>query len=250
MVRFEEAFEQLELPEFLNGHEHNGIKIMQSDDSANTIEIARRFQDLYDEICSARFALINACRENYPEYLSKDVNFKGHLWIRTQFLNNAIIWYNNSYDIFLNVLVFYYKTYDKTLTEIEVLEILGYEGQKYRNNIINAFDNEIVKNMFNEFKNSYIIETKSNKAKNPVRTWANTLKHRQMLRYEELRSNRIKVLRISKDTNIRDYFESKSKVNYDSSESIKHLSMEEVSKTLFNYHKDFITLMKFCLQIE
>ena len=111
MVRFEEAFEKLDLPEFLNGQEHDCIKILQSDNPANSIEIARRFQDLYDEICSARFALINACRVNFPEYLSTDVNLKGHLWIRTQFLNNAIIWYNNSFDIFNKVLIFYYNLF-------------------------------------------------------------------------------------------------------------------------------------------
>ena len=140
MVRFEDSFEQLELPEFLNGQEHDSIKIMQSDDPANAIETARRFQDLYDEICSARFALINACRENFPEYLSTDVNFKGHLWIRTQFLNNAIIWYNNAFDIFLNVLVIYYKIYNKELTDKDVLVILGNKKRKYREKVDNAFE--------------------------------------------------------------------------------------------------------------
>ena len=43
------------------------------------IETCRRLQDLYDEICAARFALITACQSKYPEYISSEDNGGGHV---------------------------------------------------------------------------------------------------------------------------------------------------------------------------
>ena len=75
---FEKAFGILELPEYLNGLECRRLRLMKSDkEKPILIETCRRLQDLYDEICAARFALITACQSKYPEYISSEDNGAG-----------------------------------------------------------------------------------------------------------------------------------------------------------------------------
>lgn len=107
---FEKAFGILELPEYLNGLECRRLRLMKSDkEKPILIETCRRLQDLYDEICAARFALITACQSKYPEYISSEDNGGGHLWIQSQFVNTAILWYDAAFDILLQSIWIYFR---------------------------------------------------------------------------------------------------------------------------------------------
>ena len=73
---FKEALQLLELPEYLNGTEirYELNIVVSKKEKAVLIETCRRLQDLYAEICAARFALITSCQVKYTEYLSADTD--------------------------------------------------------------------------------------------------------------------------------------------------------------------------------
>lgn len=77
-----------------------------------------------------------------------------------------------------------------------------------------------------------------------MRDLANTLKHRRMLRYKELKTSNISFRSISKEQNLKDYFKSKVTDIYDSSKTTEYLSMEKVTNTLFSFHEDLVILNK------
>ena len=243
MVTFEEAFDKLQLPEFLNGHEHDVIKIWQSKDLATAVEVARRMQDLYDEICSARFALINSCKNEYDEYLSLDTNFKGHLWVKSQFLNNAITWYNNSFDILRQVLWFHYKMHMKNLCNDNFEQII--EGCKNFHKQKNVLVDKSWFGHFDKFINKYFeIPLNEKNISLSVRELANTLKHRRMLRYDQMKTSNGCYITIAKDQNLNDFLKSGGSTLYDSSKTLEYLSMEKVSDTLFSFHDDLVNLAR------
>lgn len=243
MITFEEAFGKLHLPEFLNGHEYNVIKIWQSKEFATDVEVARRMQDLYDEICSARFALINSCRNEYNEFLSFDTNYKGHLWIKSQFLNNAIIWYNNSFDILLQVLWFHYKMHNKELCNENYTQIIEDCKNFYKFN--SALENKPWYNHFDKFRKKYLYNPSSEKNRYlSVRDLANTIKHRRMLRYDQMKTSNRCYLTIPKEQSLKEFIKFGGSTLYDSSKTIEYLSMEKVSEILFSFHEDLVNLSK------
>ena len=243
MVSFEEAFKKLQLPEFLNGHEHDAIKFMHSKDLATDVEVARRMQDLYDVICSARFALINSCKNEYNEFLSLDTNHKGHLWVKSQFLNNAITWYNSSFDLLRQVLWFHYKMHGMHLCNENFNKIL--EGCKNFHKKQSILENKSWYNHFDKFRNDYLyIPSNEKKIYMSVRELANTLKHRRMIRYDQMKTSNICYNTTPKEQSITEFLKSGGSTLYDSSKAIDYLSMEKVSETLFSFHEDLVNLAK------
>jgi len=69
-------------------------------------------RDLYNQITSARFALILGHKKlhdsNYINWESDDL---GQYWLRFQYLKNSINWYNSSFDILLQVIWFGFALY-------------------------------------------------------------------------------------------------------------------------------------------
>lgn len=180
---FNDAFKLLELPEYLNGTEiRYELNIMVSKKETGVlIETCRRLQDLYDEICAARFALITSCQVRYPEYLSTGTDERGHLWIQSQFVNNAILWYNATFDILLQVIWVYFKLYKKkSLSLCNIEKVLS---KCNKSNILEFLPNEDWKGTLKSTLESF---DKAGTNLQYIHNWANTLKHRRMIEYEEL----------------------------------------------------------------
>lgn len=242
LISFEEAFKILELPEYLNGLERSHwISIMKSDREKRPIliETCRCLQNVYEEICAARFALINSCKLNYPEFIASDENRDSHLWIQSQFANNAILWYNATFDILLQVLWMYYKLYE------HLKKPLKFSNQN--------MDLMLAKCKLDKFKESIIGKEQyallvefTIKYKPTIAEWANTLKHRRMIEYKELQKgkyNRCYITSYS-DTNTFNDIKEGNLVEYDSSETLIVYSLSEVINKLFEYHKDICKLAR------
>jgi hypothetical protein len=80
-------------PDFLSSLEYRNYSIKGEHlDSTAKREVYRRTQSLYDATCSGRFNLCISCKRKFPEYLDIGNTGKAHVWMRTQFANNAILW--------------------------------------------------------------------------------------------------------------------------------------------------------------
>lgn len=149
------------------------------------IEIYRRVKSLYDAICSARFNLSISCKRGFPEYLDPENPKEATLWIRTQFANNAILWYNSIYDLILQVFWFYFKFFEKLRSPLK-LSVIN------MNDILSKCSFSSIKNI--QEKNSNIDEAlwkkltqlNENDNRGKIKDWANILKHRSTLAYNGL----------------------------------------------------------------
>ena len=253
---FDEAFQLLELPEYLNGTEilYKLNIIASKREKAILIETCRRLQDLYDEICAARFALITSCQVKYPEYLSASTDERGHLWIQSQFVNTAILWYNATYDILLQVVWIYYGLYKQVKRPLVLSDIDKVLENCKKKIVIEMVPDGNVKRELESFhykghpsvvkdsyRNAHIVE------------WANTLKHRRMIEYEELdRKHPVCVITLSRlpkivvkgQTSSKETPQEEVKTLYDSKDTVKRIKMTDVINVLFEYHKDICQLSR------
>lgn len=251
---FEDTFQLLELPEYLNGTEiRYELNIMTSKkEKAVLIETCRRLQDLYDEICAARFALITSCQVRYPEYLSADTDERGHLWIQSQFVNNAILWYNATFDILLQVIWVYFKLYK--LYKKESLSLCNIDkvlSKCNKNNVLGFLPNEDWEGTLKGTLESF---DKAGTNLQYIHNFANTLKHRRMIKYEELdkRKHRACFITLSQLPEIVIEGQPPSKQDsqeiktlYNSNETLQKVKMADVINLLFEYHKEICQLSKF-----
>ena len=255
---FEEAFERLELPEYLNGLEiHYKLNIIASKKKKGVlVETCRRVQDLYDEICAARFALVTACKGTYPEYLSADTDEKGHLWIQSQFVNTAILWYNATYDILLQVVWIYYELYkEKELSLCNIEEVLWNCTEKKVKALLSdvRFKNTLMS--FHSKPDSddveFILDYKNN---SKISEMANTLKHRRMIEYKELSErrhtacfitlSRLPEIIVKGQPHAKQDVQEEIAELYNSNKTLKQYKMNDVIISLFEYHKDICKLSK------
>ena len=175
---FKEAFQLLELPKYLNGREFDnkwGFATSKKE-KAVLIETCRRLQDLYDEIYAARFALMTSCQGRYPEYFSINADESSHLRIQSQFVNTAILWYNATFDILLQVIWVYYKLYEvnppkKKITTGDLEDILG---KCKKDKVVNTVPDDDIKSELNSFITKYHSKKSNNK---DVHEWAKLYNH-------------------------------------------------------------------------
>ena len=255
---FKEAFQLLELPEFLNGTEiRYELNIVASKkEKAVLIETCRRLQDLYAEICATRFALITSCQVKYPEYLSADTDEQGHLWIQSQFVNTAILWYNATFDILLQVVWVYYGLYKQVKKEVLTLNNIEsvLSGCKKKRVIAFVPDEQIKKELDSFHSKGYLINMETQYKNQNVVEWANTLKHRRMIEYEELNKrkhstcfitlSRFPEIVVKGQTPLIENPQEEIETLYNSNETLKIISMTDVINVLFEYHKDICQLSK------
>lgn len=79
-----------------------------------------KFLELYSMIASARSALINAFEKFYDSnIISWNSGYKGQLWMRFQYLKNAIIWYNSCEDYIYQIIWFAYDLYPRAINSEE-----------------------------------------------------------------------------------------------------------------------------------
>lgn len=71
-----------------------------------------KYLELYSMIASARFALMNAFQKFYDSnIISWDSGYKAQLWMRFEYLKNAIVWYNSCEDYIYQIIWFAYDMY-------------------------------------------------------------------------------------------------------------------------------------------
>lgn len=134
-------------------------------------ETFRLFQDVYNTFALAKFSFLEGFRKlHLYSTLKWESGAYGQYWIRTSYLNNAIIWYNSCFDILLQTL-WIGKRYYMNIFQLEDLWL------KYDDVLAKCRENKIPEECFKSFANESCVKF--------VRLSANKLKHRNGLRYKE-----------------------------------------------------------------
>ena len=142
-----------------------------------------KFRDLYSVIASARFALIKAHTKIHQNEVSWGSGYIGQLWLRSQYLQNSIIWYNSCEDYTLQIIWFAFEFFTNLEKYKEEMEKCRYgticmqlKGYKDQSEAINLFQ--------------YLKSYHDNKDIFYIRSLANSLKHKQYLKFKGLNHNR------------------------------------------------------------
>lgn len=223
--------EELVLLHSINGLEKHQIDVINNricyhlleEDVAICNEVFRLFQDVYYTFSLARFSLLEGYRKLH---LCSTVDWKsgafGQYWIRTAYLNNAIIWYNSCFDILIQTLwiarLYYIDKDNKNEREKEfVKKDIILNLNKVRARCKEKYINDLC---VREFKNelSWFF----------VHNAANCLKHRNTLHYSELMDSH-KVLFVLNE--------------YHSTRAESVISLEVVIENLISYHNCFVSLV-------
>lgn len=244
---FSDSFKELELPDFLNGLELYNFPIKYGNlESSSVLEVYRRIQSLYESICSARFNLCNACKLNFPEYLDSCNIEQAHIWIRAQFTNNAILWYNATFDLLLQVVWFYYELYKKIQKPL-VLSTSNFEK------ILKKCKLESIRTLASMHKGVVDVEILNkieelhNNQHVPISNWANSIKHRSSILYADMHScNRrnLQVYHCNPGEKLLDALKRNANLIYDSEETSKEVLFDDVIEHLIQYHKALIKCTK------
>lgn len=177
-------------------------------------ETFRLFQDVYNTFALAKFSFLEGFRKlHLYSTLKWESGAYGQYWIRTSYLNNAIIWYNSCFDILLQTL-WIGKRYYMNIFQLEDLWL------KYDDVLVKCRENKIPEECFKSFANESCVKF--------VRLSANKLKHRNSLRYKEFCDTNLIMF------NLGDY----NSISTESSTDI-----EEVISNLTSYHKAFVALV-------
>ncbi|MBQ9884186.1 MAG: hypothetical protein IJM43_07020 [Bacteroidaceae bacterium] len=244
---FKDIFDLLQLPEWLNGIECNMSSLISNKKREKDIllETARQFQYLYDAICSGRFNLAMACKKDYThDFLEEDAPSKAHVWVQIQFVNNAILWYNSTFDFLAQAVWLYYKLYehaanftiDSTKDRYsQIRERCNREEMiKIGERIVDSPD------LMKKVKNL------RNKLTGNIPKWANYLKHRGYIQYKEYTrpSSGLILINCEKGEDILSAITRGANVAYNSSETQSILSVREAIKTMINYHQLLMDVTK------
>lgn len=209
-----EVYKILESPFFLKDY-----KLVQPK-NAKDVETRRRIVDFMHEMNIAAFMLAMSFKEPYVDlFEEKDYNNKfKHLYYKQHYLYSAVIWYHNCFDLILQCLWFYHALYDdkqlKTdtvLTEMRACNI---------GKIVDKLYHGIYQNPISRFKkeNDYILDL------------ANKLKHRQFIENDSY------------------YLYAEAFVlneeDYNSDDTMTHISLNELQLKLIDYHHNIIRLSK------
>ena len=143
----------------------------------------------------------------------------GQYWIRTSYLNNAIIWYISCFDILLQTLWIAKKYYiNKRIKRTE----LRFEDLwlRYDEVLARCKETDIPESCISTFVNKDSVKY--------VRQSANKLKHRNSLRYKEFCDSNLIMFNLG---------------DYNSKTTESSTNIEEVIAELTSYHKAFVTLV-------
>ena len=146
----------------------------------------------------------------------------------------------------------YYKLYEvnppkKKITTSNLEDILG---KCNKDKVVNTVPDDDVKSELNSFITKY--HSKKNNNKN-VHEWANTLKHRRMIEYEELDRkhpaciitlSRLPEIVVKGQIPLKEAPQEEIKILYNSNNTLKRIKMTDVINVLFEYHKDICQLSR------
>ena len=242
---YKDVFDLLQLPEWLNGKELNYSSFIEDKgrETATLMETARQFQYLYDAICAGRFNLATACKKNYtPGFLEENSVEKAHIWVQILFVNNAIFWYNATFDILLQSIWFYYKLYTYLEEPLMLTSKTCGQIQKAcnREKALSLGEGRVPQNLMNEIKKL------RNGMTNNIPTWANYLKHNGSIHYKEYshRNAVLGTIECKEGEDILSAFQRGAPMVYNSSKTLKEISIREAINTLIHYHQSLIEVSK------
>ena len=183
-------------------------------------ETFRLFQDVYNTFALAKFSFLEGFRKlHLYSTLKWESGAYGQYWIRTSYLNNAIIWYNSCFDILLQTLWIAKKYYiNKRIKRTE----LRFEDLwlRYDEVLARCKETDIPESCISTFVNKDSVKY--------VRQSANKLKHRNSLRYKEFCDSNLIMFNLG---------------DYNSKTTESSTNIEEVIAELTSYHKAFVTLV-------
>lgn len=218
-----EISKELKLLDSINGLEKtHQFKIMGNFPDASCdkemvaicTETFRLFQDVYNTFALAKFSFLEGFRKlHLYSTLKWESGAYGQYWIRTSYLNNAIMWYNSCFDILLQTL-WIGKRYYMNIFQLEDLWL------KYDDVLAKCRENKIPEECFKSFANESCVKF--------VRLSANKLKHRNGLRYKEFCDPNLIMFALG---------------DYNSKSTEASTGIEEVITELTSYHKTFVALV-------
>ena len=240
---YSKIFDLLERPEWLNGIE-NYLLLLATDNERDTetlIETARQFQYLYDAVCSGRFNLCTACKGNYsPGFLNDNASQEAKEWIQTQFINNAIMWYNATFDILLQPIWFYYKLY-LSLKKPLSLTVNNHEE------ILRNCDWKNFKRLGPDRVPSYLMEKVQELRGfmfDNITQWANHLKHRGNINYKNKNCFEYIKIDMEGEKDLKSLLRKGGKVLYDSTKTKATITINNAIATMILYHQRMIDVTK------
>lgn len=177
-VVIQSFFNELKLPKGYNNKAFY-LSLVTADmtDICNRNEVTRRMQDAYNMLNCARFNLVMAQKDSYPEVLDEPHEKEPNLWIKSIYIDNALIAYNNTFDYILQIVWFHYKIYEQysqKLSSTTLDEILQGCMWKKIENKQNCIDSSLFTAM-----NSFYLNNKINDN-------ANCLKHRRWINFDSV----------------------------------------------------------------
>lgn len=260
LENFQSFNDKLDLPNNVNGLElkqpnASAFKYSENkDDYLVYIETCRMFQNLYMTFASARYSLLCAYQKLHTSNeILWSSTASGQFFIRSIHLNNAIVGYSNSFDILLQCIWLGYKLFcnvennefnkkvysknqlakfDMNKIEKVKLEISKAQIEKFsvRDLLVGKLEKILKRCSLSDIeateKFKYII--KFNNKFQTIRDYANSIKHRGGIKYEESYViNPVKVIYSN---------------GLNSHETINLKDIDAVINELVDYHIEFIKL--------
>lgn len=199
---------------------NNTNSICDRETVAICTETFRLFQNVYNTFALARFSLLEGFRKlHLYSTLKWDSGESGQYWIRTSYLNNAIIWYNSCFDILLQTLWIGKKYYIHKRIKNKILQV---------EDLWLRFDEVLAKCREADIPEACIKSFSGTSTVIHVRQLANSLKHRNGLRYKEFCDPNLIMFAFD---------------DYNSRSTESSTNIEEVITELTFYHKAFVALV-------
>ncbi len=212
------------------------------------IESFRRMDDFYNEFCMARFNLIMGKKESYPEYNVQSSVPDSNKWIQYSFLNTSIMWYDNCFDILLQIIWIYFEMYIDYPEKINPNPI-DWNKIEFEKLLIGCRYEKFEKwGMKNENKERYIIikTLYASSIVSKVRHWANRIKHRSPIHIKGATSqSSVALIYADKISITEKTIKCENTGNsYDSNESCIWYDTNYIIDTLIHVHTSFVDAIK------
>lgn len=218
----------LRLPSQFNGkiNKSEFIQYCSQNTQNNTriiigVETCKRFQDVYNTIAGARLSVALAQIKEFPEFIKP--NEWGYNWMRSRYVIDAILLYEASFDLILQIPWIFFQVYKIINKDLDIRKdmavILGNcRFQKFEKAISRS---NLPCELYVLLKDFYENENIT------ISNLANIIKHRQCISFKELRLQNVFVA-IDKDYNSLSYLE--------------EYTLDGMIETLQNHHSKLVEL--------
>ena len=193
----------------------------QKDTQIIGCETCKRFQDVYNTIAGARLSVALAQIKEFPEFILS--NEWGYNWMRSRYVTDAILLYEASFDLILQIPWIFFQVYKIKNKDLDIRKDMAVILENCR---LQKFEKAISKSnlpleLYTLLKNFYENENIV------ISNWANIIKHRQCISFKELRLQNVFVV-VDKDYNSLSYLE-------------EH-TLDEMVAALQNHHSKIVEL--------